>query len=55
MGAGDMIEIGTHPSQPGRLVWRDRENRQGGVLWEDTPPHIRREAVERGHLPGSTR
>lgn len=21
--------------------------------WEDTPPHIRREAVERGMLPGS--
>lgn len=50
-----MIEIGTHPSQPGKLVWRDRANNQAGVLWENTPPHIRREAVERGLLPHSSR
>jgi hypothetical protein len=47
-----MIQIGTHPKLPGRLVWR--EGNKGGVLWEDTPAHIRREAVERGYLPGST-
>jgi hypothetical protein len=49
-----MIEIGTHPNQPGKLVWRDKETGRAGVLWEDTPDDIRRDAVERGLLPYST-
>lgn len=53
MTEADLIEIGTHPSQPGKLVWRDKG--RAGILWENTPPDVRRDAVERGLLPYSQR
>jgi hypothetical protein len=50
-----LIEIGTHPREPGKLVWRDRETNRAGILWEDTPADIRIAAAGMGLLPYSQR